>query len=219
MRQLARHLSFANMVACLALFVALGGASYAAFKLPKESVGTEELRKGAVTPAKLSDKARQGEAGPRGPQGATGPTGPAGAQGGQGPPGAPGPSAVLAYSHQGEVVVSQTAVTQVGALVMPAGSYAIQAQLEAESQSNAPDIMECTLQAGDATDEVFAALGNQDPGDSFDEYLPMQVVHTFGGPGEVTIGCRHPFTSGGVNVFDVRITAIRVGEIAADISS
>jgi hypothetical protein len=34
--RIARHLSFANVVACLALFVALGGASYAAFKLPKE---------------------------------------------------------------------------------------------------------------------------------------------------------------------------------------
>lgn len=55
----ARH----NAIAYLALFVALGGTSYAAFSLPANSVGTRQLRngavssnkiaKGAITPAKL----------------------------------------------------------------------------------------------------------------------------------------------------------------------
>jgi len=38
----------------LALFVALGGTSYAATQLPSNSVGTAQIRAGAVTPAKLS---------------------------------------------------------------------------------------------------------------------------------------------------------------------
>ena len=42
-----------NAVAYSALFVALGGTSYAAARLPAESVGTKELRSGAVTRAKL----------------------------------------------------------------------------------------------------------------------------------------------------------------------
>lgn len=50
-------LSYANVVATLALFVALGGASYAAFKLPKNSVGTKQLRKNAVTTAKIKKEA------------------------------------------------------------------------------------------------------------------------------------------------------------------
>jgi hypothetical protein len=43
-----------NAIALLALFVALGGTSYAAFSLPVGSVGTRQLRNGAVTSRKLS---------------------------------------------------------------------------------------------------------------------------------------------------------------------
>jgi len=57
MRRLRRHLTFANVVACLALFVALGGASYAATQLPKSSVGAKQLKNGAVSAAKLKAKA------------------------------------------------------------------------------------------------------------------------------------------------------------------
>ncbi len=41
-------------LAILALFVALGGTSYAATQLPVNSVGTRQIRRGAVTPSKLS---------------------------------------------------------------------------------------------------------------------------------------------------------------------
>ena len=43
-----------NAVGYLALFVALGGTSYAAVNLPTGSVGTRQLRDGAVTNKKLS---------------------------------------------------------------------------------------------------------------------------------------------------------------------
>ena len=49
----ARHLSYANVVATLALFVAVGGGAYAAVELPAGSVGTPQLRRAAVTPSKL----------------------------------------------------------------------------------------------------------------------------------------------------------------------
>ncbi len=46
-----------NLVAYIALFVALGGTSYAAISLPAGSVGTKQLRNGAVTSRKLAKHA------------------------------------------------------------------------------------------------------------------------------------------------------------------
>lgn len=45
----------ATIISCIALFVALSGASYAAVKLPKNSVGEKQLKKNAVTSKKVKD--------------------------------------------------------------------------------------------------------------------------------------------------------------------
>jgi hypothetical protein len=50
----------AMLVACVALAVSLGGASYAAGVLPKNSVGTAQLQKKAITGAKLKKNAVTG---------------------------------------------------------------------------------------------------------------------------------------------------------------
>lgn len=87
--RLSARLSYANVVATLALFVALGGSSYAALNLPKASVGARQLKKNSVTSPKVkrgsllvSDfkaSQRAGLRGLRGPQGTQGVAGPAGA--------------------------------------------------------------------------------------------------------------------------------------------
>lgn len=51
------RLSYANVVATLALFVALGGAATAATSLPRNSVGPKQLRNGAVTAKDLRKNA------------------------------------------------------------------------------------------------------------------------------------------------------------------
>lgn len=48
------RLTYANVVATLALFIALGGASYAAVVVPANSVGPKQLRSGAVDLRSLS---------------------------------------------------------------------------------------------------------------------------------------------------------------------
>jgi hypothetical protein len=61
--------TYSNVVATLALFFALGGGAYAATQLPARSVGTKQLRRQAVTPAKLSPKTLAILAGREGPAG------------------------------------------------------------------------------------------------------------------------------------------------------
>ena len=48
------------VVACLALLIALGGTSYAAIKLPKNSVGTKQLKTNAVTSPKVKNNSITG---------------------------------------------------------------------------------------------------------------------------------------------------------------
>src|ERR1700759_1075733 len=60
MKKVWGKLSFSNVVAMLALFVALGGSAYAASQLPKNSVGPNQLKKNAVTTAKIENGAVTG---------------------------------------------------------------------------------------------------------------------------------------------------------------
>jgi hypothetical protein len=61
MSRVRNHLPAPAMViALLALFVALGGTTYAALRLPKNSVGTKQLRNNAVTMTKISNGAVTG---------------------------------------------------------------------------------------------------------------------------------------------------------------
>jgi Collagen triple helix repeat (20 copies) len=127
MARIGRHLNYANVAASLALFVALGGISWAAVALPNNSVGTKQLKKNAVTGPKIrgnavtSAKVRngsllaadfmagqlpagsQGPVGPQGPRGERGEPGLPGATGARGEQGEPGlPGATGARGEQGE---------------------------------------------------------------------------------------------------------------------
>src|SRR3954468_3850498 len=83
--RLRQQLSYANVTATLALFIALGGTSYAAMTLPRNSVGSTQIRTGAVHSSEIAKKAvklRDIATSARSSlRGKTGPVGPAGPQG------------------------------------------------------------------------------------------------------------------------------------------
>jgi hypothetical protein len=101
-RFVSRRPSPALIVSLVALFIALGGTSYAAITLaPRNSVGSAQVINGSLQTLDLSKKAKtalKGARGARGPAGETGsigaagPAGAAGVAGAAGPAGATGPA-------------------------------------------------------------------------------------------------------------------------------
>jgi hypothetical protein len=85
---LRSHLTYSNIVSTICLFLLLGGVAYAASALAPNSVGTKQLKNGAVTLKKIA-KQTQSELKAVGPAGPGAP-GPAGAKGDPGTAGTPG---------------------------------------------------------------------------------------------------------------------------------
>jgi hypothetical protein len=94
------RLTYANVMSSLAVFLVLGGVSWAAAKLPANSVGAKQIKANAVSSPKVADGsltaadlvpgAVTGAPGAPGAKGDTGPTGARGEKGDQGPAGVKG---------------------------------------------------------------------------------------------------------------------------------
>jgi Collagen triple helix repeat (20 copies) len=87
--RIRKRLTYANVMSSIAVFLVLGGATAIAATqiLPKNSVGPKQLKKGAVSLAKINTAAKsslKGATGPAGPKGVTGPAGPKGDKGDRG---------------------------------------------------------------------------------------------------------------------------------------
>jgi len=101
LKKIGTHLR-GHFVAYLALFFALGGTSVAAVNaLPRNSVGSSQIKNGSIQKIDISKKtvsALRGLRGPRGLTGATGATGAAGAAGAQGAEGDKGDPATRLWA-------------------------------------------------------------------------------------------------------------------------
>jgi hypothetical protein len=192
---LRRHLTYANVVASLALFLALGGAAFAATQLPRNSVGTGQLKREAVTAGKIAKKTRkqlQGDRGPTGPQGPQGKTGKQGAKGAAGAKGAQGikgdkgergeTGAGPAYEVFGSSKPIPAASTAVLAENLPLGAYLVSANVTVES--TVPTEVTCTLSGGG---EAKAAVAPAEPAS-----LSVSVTRTLGAVGAETLSCAAP---------------------------
>jgi hypothetical protein len=196
---LRRHLTYANVVASLALFLALGGAAFAATQLPRNSVGTGQLKAEAVTAGKIAKKTRnqlkgdRGATGPQGPQGKTGAKGAAGAKGAtgaKGDTGARGPAGAAgtdgtgpAFEVFGTMKTIGAGATAIVGENLGAGAYVSSANVVVEA--TAPGTVTCTLSGGGEASANFGVAGQITT-------LSLSATRTLGSAGAETLTCSAP---------------------------
>jgi len=150
-------------IGLLALCIALTGTAYAA-TLPKNSVGSKQLKSNAVTSQKIKNgavnsnkvkngslmstdfKAGQLPAGPRGPQGERGPQGAQGPQGPQGDPGPRGPSDLFS-TYIPTRIASTSGGDVLANLTPPAGDYMWFGNAHVQNNTPAPVTVQCEIAA------------------------------------------------------------------------
>jgi hypothetical protein len=232
-----KHLTPSLFISCIALFVALGGASYAAVKIPKNSVGNAQIKNNAVNGAKVKDgslgandfavgQLPQGAQGDRGPQGATGPQGERGLQGPQGDPGVPGTAgAPGATGATGPAGPSNTysrrrderlLLSNVGAgttfleETLPAGKYAITVRTGIDhSGSSGSRLFQCDLTVnGVVVDRVGITLAN-----TFSGACINMMTGDLGVASTVRV-IVYPQYGANANATDGFLMATRVGDLA-----
>jgi hypothetical protein len=210
-----------NVIGYLALFTTLGGVGYAATALPKNSVGTKQVRNGSLLAKDF--KAGQlpagatGATGPQGPQGPKGDTGAAGATGAQGPKGDTG-----AQGERGPSMAFQAATpdgltlsageNQVEALTLPAGLYIVMAKATINNNDAADSRVTCNLyRDGFEIDESITS--QEDNGQPDIQTVYLQGAFGLDAEGTVTMACTRP-GSQSTSVANRKITAIQVAAIS-----
>jgi hypothetical protein len=203
-------------VAGLALFVALGGTTWAAMKLPARSVGTAQLTKDAVTGAKVKDHSLTGAdirlatlgAVPASVRAATADLAARATSADSATRATTADSAGTAYSTHFETgVVLPGTPTLVASLNLPAGSYVLIAKEQTDTFSNST-IVECDLGAGIDADRSFGQGGSSHQSQT----LTNTLVHAFPTAGAANLTCTG---FGGGTLSQVRLTAIPVTSIVA----
>jgi hypothetical protein len=206
MRRIFRTGRYANVTATMALVVALGGTSYAAIKLPRNSVTSKTVKDRSL----LSKDFKRGQipAGKAGPAGAAGPAGP------QGPQGFPGPPGVTASAYTatdaGPAIQANTA-QPVASLTLPGGgNWVVTAKFIANNTvtppANAPDpLLDCSLTIGGLAKDSLGSGGT--------DFGVGGSAHTLTGAGvgsEAAIVCT---TSTAGSYEAISLTALRVSSI------
>jgi Collagen triple helix repeat (20 copies) len=221
MKRFRDRLTYSNVVSTLCLILLIGGGTaYAATQLPRNSVGSAQLKKGAVTPAKLSGGAKaaltapQGNEGPRGATGPPGPKGDAGDRGEKGDQGPRGPSDAITKANSGFVPWSTT-YTTIESVSLDAGSWVVTATGLANNDEPGAEAAECRLLVGGTivagTGEIFLAPFHQ-----AGAHVPFSMTGgiTVGSAGNAELRCES--SGAGGNVVGPSITAIQVAELKVE---
>ncbi len=146
MKSVRKRLTYANVMSSIAVFlVVAGGTAFAASQLGKETVGSKQLKKEAVSLAKINTAAKnslKGATGPAGAAGAAGAQGKPGDRGPQGEPGSQGPQGLQGVPGLSglEVVTDKVATSTTSpksvTVACPAGKKVISSGFDIDGGSN-----------------------------------------------------------------------------------
>jgi hypothetical protein len=176
-RRLTHRLTYANVIATLALFIALGGSSYAALSLPRNSVGAKQIRAGAVHSSEVKNRSlRVADLSVRARRALRGAVGP---QGPQGPAGAAAVRYFAVVKANGEFAAGnatsggsgQTTGTYVVGFAQPVTACAYSASLGTPDTSTVPPGRVAVSQAGDGRVAVQTYDPSGTPAD-----LPFHLI-------------------------------------------
>jgi hypothetical protein len=202
--------TYSNVTATLALFVALGGTSYAVTQLPRNSVGSKQVRDGSLQRRDLADGLSRGPRGVEGPRGTVGPAGPTGER---------GPSSVRIARQTKEVVLSgvQGQPTQVRRMdAVPAGSWLL--RFEGSPKLDAPTGLHvaCVLKVnGDPKADTATVVGTAALA-AFEASVSVDAAVTQPDAFNVTVDCTQSLDSNpAARVVRPQIIATQVGDVVA----
>lgn len=205
-----RRPGYADVMSTVGVFIALGGTSYAVIKLPKNSVGSRQVKDRSLKRADLA--AGVVPKAVRGPRGAQGP---------QGVGGDRGPSDVITASRNG-VTISTTGPTSTDVVTLnnvPPGKWWVLASTSAVYEGSGAvgsDYFRCGLtfggESGRATSVARVGL------DGIAAAAAVLTVHEgreLSAPTSIRLRCGHDLTlPSGVPRFDhAQITAIRTANL------
>ena len=214
----------ATFIALIALFVALSGSAYAVSKLPKNSVGnqqlqnssvtTQKIKKGAVTSESVKDGSLSAADFPAGLLAG----GSSGSDGSQGEKGDPGPQGVPGTSSTSKLYVSRNStrkvlysslITVATSPTLPAGNYLVMGKVTLQGTIGQEFNYYCQMgsDSGSYSDE-------DDRYTTADGQINLVSELTLSQPGKISLGCRKALgndnygTSNGASIIAVEVGSI-----------
>ncbi len=223
MKRLRGKLTYANvMVTILAFVVLCGGAAVAADQLGKNTVGTKQLKRGAVTSAKVKDgslrpkdlgKAFWSDRILAGPAGERGPEGPQGQEGRRGPEGPRGSSDGYQAQGSSNSLSDSLFAPQVVSLPVPPGSYFVVSTVEADTADGNNGGVNCRLingvgGAGSTATTRFQSIRFPDV-----ENMTLSSMYEVLEGQSLNLQCNRTGPSALVRVVSANIVAVEVTDI------
>lgn len=179
-------LSYANVIATVALFIALSGTTYAASKITGK-----QIKNNTITSADIKNRTIRGNDLAKGLLSTTVAT----------------PLASAAFEATRDAgpsgVAPSSNYSNIASLSVAPGAYVIFAKIDL--QSDAQDSSRCRLIAESSLDESNRGLRANGTGEAHN----LQLAHTFTSAGAISLACRT--SSGNWAASDTKILAIKVG--------